>query len=79
MKDLLNEAPILDYTPNIYNKSRQYLLQDSYRYLARVYNYFADNPKWNKIHPHVKIIYGQIVNPHQFPGSAHIGMFVKYI
>jgi len=30
-------------------------------------------------HPHMRTIYNQLVNPHQTPGSAHYGMFLKYI
>ena len=30
-------------------------------------------------HPHLKSIYTVVAMPHQIPGSAHFGMFVKYI
>jgi len=32
-----------------------------------------------EIHPHIRTIYTLLSNPHQLPGSAHVGMFVKYI
>ena len=31
------------------------------------------------IHPHMQSIYTMLANPHQIPGMAHFGMFVKYI
>ena len=67
----------MDYTPNLYNKSRVELIQDAYRYLPVIYNYWQSQGK--KFHLHLLQIYSGLVNPHQIPGMAHFGMFVKYI
>jgi hypothetical protein len=44
-----------------------------------VYNFFQSNPQFDHFHPHARSIYTLLVNPHQLPGTAHIGMFLKYI
>jgi acyl-CoA oxidase len=77
MKRYLESAPVLDYTPNLYNKSRLELVKDAYRYLPLIYNFNTANG--HKVHPHLMSIYSALVNPHQIPGMAHFGMFIKYI
>ena len=76
MKQTLEAGPVLDYTPNLYNKSRLELIKDSLRYLPPVYNYY--NHKVLKGH-RPNDVYGSLVSPHQMPGGAHYGMFIKYI
>jgi len=77
MRAYLESAPIGNYTPNIYNKSRLELIKDTYKYLPMVFNY---NQKEGKaVHSHIPLIYTLLVNPHQQPGTAHAGMFLKYI
>ena len=80
MKLYLESGPILPYTPNLYNSSRLDIIVDSYRYLPPLYNY---NQKQRDNTPglhqdHINI-YTLLANPHQIAGSAHFGMFVKYI
>jgi hypothetical protein len=77
MRAYLDAAPVGQYTPNIYNKSRLELIKDAYKYLPMVYNY---NQKEGKaVHPHIPYIYSFLVNPHQEPAVAHSAMFLKYI
>lgn len=67
---------MLDYTPNLYNKSRLELMKDSYRYLPTIYNYYTHHTtKGHKSND----VYGALMSPHQLPGGAHYGMFIKYI
>lgn len=79
MKTVLEAAPILDHNPNLYNKSRLELIKDTYRYLPVMYNFIQSHPEFDHFHPHIKTIYSTLMNPHQPPGSAHVGMFLKYI
>ena len=79
MRALLEEAPVHEYNPNIYNKSRLELIKNTYSYLPMIYNFFQNNPEYASFHNSVKVVYGQLVTPHQLPGSAHVGMFIKYI
>jgi hypothetical protein len=76
MKQSLEAGPVLEYTPNIYNKSRLELIKDSLRYLPPVYNFY--NHKTVKGHK-PNDVYGSLVSPHQLPAGAHYGMFIKYI
>jgi hypothetical protein len=80
MKLYLEAGPTLPYTPNMYNGSKLDLTLDSLRYLPMIYNYNMrqrDNvPGLNQDHIN---IYTLLSNPHQITGSAHFGMFVKYI
>jgi hypothetical protein len=59
----------------MYNDSRLELIKDSYKSLPSIYNY----NQGKDVHPHIRTIYGALVNPHQMPGSIHFGMFLKYI
>lgn len=77
MRNYLESAPVLDYTPNLHNKARLDLIKDSYRYLPLIYNYNRSNG--HKVHPHLVSVYSALANPHQIPGMAHFGMFIKYI
>ena len=77
MKNHLERGPTLPYTPNLYNKSRLELIKDAYRYLPLIYNYNQNHG--SNVQMHVKHAYGALVNPHQIPGLAHFGMFIKYI
>lgn len=74
----MEAAPTVPYTPNLYNKSRLELIKDSYRYLPVIYKYNSVS-EGKDFHPHFRTIYSLLVNPHQIPGSAHVGMFIKYI
>lgn len=77
MKRYLESGPILSYSPNLYNQSRLAIMKDAYRYLPLIYNFNSHNGY--KVHPHLHSIYSALVNPHQIPGMAHFGMFIKYI
>jgi acyl-CoA oxidase len=79
LKTLLDAAPVHDYNPNMYNKSRLELIKDTYSYLPMIYNFYQSHPEFDNFHGSVKVVYGSLVNPHQSPGSAHVGMFIKYI
>ena len=44
-------GPVLDHTPNLYNKSRLELIKDSYRYLPLAYNFYVNHlSRSNKAH-----------------------------
>jgi hypothetical protein len=76
MKKTLEAGPTLEYTPNIYNKSRLELIKDSYRYLPAAYNFYSHRTeKGHKPND----VYGSLMSPHQIPAAAHYGMFIKYI
>lgn len=78
MKRIAESGPTLPYTPNLYNKSRVELIKDAYRYLPLLYNYSAQNQSPDVLPDHLRI-YDFWENPHQIPGGAHFGMFIKYI
>lgn len=78
MKQYLEAAPTLEYTPNLYNRSRLEIIKDALRYLPVTYNYNYSHQNLD-IHPHIRSIYTLLVNPHQIPAGVHFGMFIKYI
>lgn len=43
MKRSLESGLTIEYTPNLFNKSRLELIKDSYRYLPVIYNHFINN------------------------------------
>jgi hypothetical protein len=79
LQTVLEKAPTHDYNPNMYNKSRLELIKDSYSYLPLVANWYWANPEFESYHPCIRQIYSTLLTPHQMPGSAHVGMFIKYI
>jgi acyl-CoA oxidase len=79
MRAIFEAAPVHDYNPNMYNKSRLALIKDTYSYLPMMFNFFQNHPEFDKFHSHIRTYYGVLVNPHQLPGTAHVGMFLKYI
>lgn len=54
-------------------------MKDTFRYLPAAYNFYSNNPQYLKFHSHVRVIHSLLFNPHQMTGSAHVGMFIKYI
>ena len=80
MKKFFSDCPSFDYDPNIYNKDRVELIKDAYRYLPRSnYHSKIKNKEYLANDFHLDTMFGIWANPHQYPGTAHMGMFVKYI
>ena len=78
MKRYLEAGPTTSYTPILYNKARVNIMLDAFKYLPMLYNYHTKGRSEEVLEDH-KSIYGFMENPHQMPGGAHFGMFVKYI
>lgn len=78
MKNYLEAAPAISYTPNIYNQSRLQLVKDGLRYFPTIFNHNVNHNR-ETLHPHIRTIYGQLASPHQLPAGVHFGMFIKYI
>lgn len=72
----LENAPTMPFDPNIYNKNRLSLILDAYKKLPVVQGVSKGNLSFDSEDFVTYLVLG---SQHQLPGSAHVGMFLKFI